>query len=62
MNTIYNTDSNLNDTSNMGSLKGIVPVGAIPLVAVAPPTIHTNSAPHGEKSEKFIGIDFKRWK
>ncbi|KAL2492309.1 Uncharacterized protein Adt_27937 [Abeliophyllum distichum] len=61
MNTIGNTDTNSNDTSNMGTSKGSNPTGIIPPVVVLPITVHSNSVPHGEKLEKFIGVEFKRW-
>lgn len=57
MNTVFNTNSALNETSNMGTLEGSVPT----IVATTPVvTIPTNSVPHGEKSGELIVVDFKR--
>ncbi|KAL2513209.1 CCHC-type domain-containing protein [Abeliophyllum distichum] len=65
MNSIGNTDTNSNDTSIMGTSEESIPTSVIPPVVVpivAPhTTVHSNSVPHGEKSEKFIGVEFKRW-
>ncbi|KAL2461443.1 Uncharacterized protein Adt_44863 [Abeliophyllum distichum] len=61
MNTIGNTDTNSNDTLNMETSEGSNPTGIIPPVVVLPTTVHSNSVPHGKKSEKFIGVEFKRW-
>ncbi|KAL2541627.1 CCHC-type domain-containing protein [Abeliophyllum distichum] len=65
MNSIGNIDTNSNDTSNMGTSEGSIPTGVIPPVVVpvmAPhTTVHSNSVPHGEKPEKFIGVEFKKW-
>ncbi|KAL2465946.1 Retrovirus-related Pol polyprotein from transposon TNT 1-94 [Abeliophyllum distichum] len=57
MNTsVGNTDTNSNDTLNVGTSTGVIP----PVVA-SPTTVISNSVPHGEKSEKFIGVEFERW-
>ncbi|KAL2491386.1 Uncharacterized protein Adt_27014 [Abeliophyllum distichum] len=65
MNSIGNTNTNSNDTSNMGTSEGSIPTGVIPAIVVpivAPhTTVHSNFVPHGKKSEKFIGVEFKRW-
>ncbi|KAL2475862.1 Uncharacterized protein Adt_36598 [Abeliophyllum distichum] len=54
MNSIGNTDTNSNDTSNMGTSPVVVSV-------VAPhTTVHSNSVPHGEKPEKFIGVEIQK--
>ncbi|KAL2525819.1 CCHC-type domain-containing protein [Abeliophyllum distichum] len=57
-----NTETISNDTSNKGTSKGSITTGVIHPVVAPPTTLHSNSVPHGEKSEKFIGIEFKRWK
>ncbi|KAL2505083.1 Retrovirus-related Pol polyprotein from transposon TNT 1-94 [Abeliophyllum distichum] len=56
-----NTDNNSNDTSNMGTSEESIPTGVIPSVVAPPTTVHSNSVPHREKLEKFIGVEFKRW-
>lgn len=69
MNTVLNTDTTSNETSNMGTSEGSVPTGVIPPVVNttttpvvgAPTIVHSNSVSHGEKPEKFVGVDFKRW-
>lgn len=38
-----------------------VPTIVAPSVTVFPTTVHPSFVPHGEKLEKFSGIDFKRW-
>ncbi|XP_022888977.1 uncharacterized protein LOC111404396 [Olea europaea var. sylvestris] len=57
----------------MGTSEGSVPTGVIPPVmnttttnvippvVGAPTIVHSNSVSHGEKPEKFVGVDFKRW-
>lgn len=56
MNSANNTNSTLNNNSNMETSEGTILIVAILPVVTIPP----NSIPHRDKLEKFIGGNFKR--